>query len=120
MTDWRLEESQKGRYYDRDGRPVDSFDRIIPHRPSWFAVALRTFAHADTIAAYKRVPDTHVEEDVEESVYLAKVTCTCGEEHLLELGQDRTFDCNRHFFFSGAPGRAGRRAVLVMRLPADS
>jgi hypothetical protein len=65
------------------------------------------------------VPDEYVEEDVEDSVYLAKVACQCGEEHLLELGQDRTFDCNRHFFFSGAPGRVGRRAVLAMRLPAE-
>lgn len=120
-------EAVEGRYYNKDGCPVDAQDRHQPHRftmrtvlnhPSLGTMVARAFE--------KRVPESHWEESVEQDgdrpVYLANVKCVCGTETLVELSSTRECqhgECPRWFWFSGAPGKRGRRAVFVAYKPDD-
>lgn len=118
MSSYRFREAASGRYYDEDGRPVGHDGKVIPHRPVWFSAAL-DMAAPEVVKAYKRIPDEYVEEDVEDETYVVKITCPCGEAHLIELNEPRISNCNRHFAYLGEPHAAGRRAVFAMQLVAQ-
>lgn len=67
----------------------------------------------------RRVPESRVEEDVQDGVYLAQIECVCGEEPIVELSAMQVCACERIFYYAGAPGQRGRRTVFVGNSPLD-
>lgn len=115
---WRVEEAIAGRHYDDDGCPVENYGgRWLP-TPRRFSMAKLMMAIPELADQFrKRVPPDFVNEDVEVGTHLAQVDCPCGEKPIVELGTARGCACDRHFYYAGAPGVRGRRAVFVGRFP---
>lgn len=113
---WRVEEAREGRHYDLDGNPVDETGKRLPQRLS-MPLFMRSIPGLRE-QFDRQVPPPYVTEDVEEGTWIAEIACPCGSRPLVELSVTTGCEgCERHYYFAGAPGRSGRRAVFVAFSP---
>jgi hypothetical protein len=117
---WRISEAIHGRYYDDDGAPLESYSGRWMRSPRQFGMpAFMRAVRGLADQFHKRVPPEFVTEDVTDETHLAVVDCPCGGRPIVELGTARACDCNRHFYYAGAPGLNGRRAVFGARFDEE-